>query len=179
MSTSERTYTTIDKSAWGEGLWQSEPDKIQWVDEATGLDCLIVRQPRHGNLCGYVGVGPGHPLHGRDYGGLDDIDVHGGLTFADRCMEGLPESEGVCHVPGPGRPVNVWWLGFDCAHAGDRMPGMEALLRSLPPVPGLSELPAEIREWANRLNTYKTVGYVRAECASLARQLAEYDRDAP
>lgn len=33
----ERSYTTIDKADWGEGPWQTEPDKIQWVDEATGL----------------------------------------------------------------------------------------------------------------------------------------------
>lgn len=59
-------YTTIDKSTWGPGPWQEEPDKIQYVDEATGLPCLIVRNgPTIGALCGYVGVLPGHPLHGK------------------------------------------------------------------------------------------------------------------
>lgn len=59
-------YTTIDKSTWGPGPWQDEPDKIQYVDEATGLPCLIVRNGKEiGALCGYVGVLPGHPLHGK------------------------------------------------------------------------------------------------------------------
>ncbi len=38
-------YRTVDKTGWGEGPWQSEPDKRQWQDEATGLPCLIVRGP--------------------------------------------------------------------------------------------------------------------------------------
>ena len=44
-------YRTIDKSQWGEGPWQDEPDKIQWQDEETGLPCLIVRG-HMGFLCG-------------------------------------------------------------------------------------------------------------------------------
>jgi hypothetical protein len=62
-----KSWHTTDKSKWGLGDWQDEPDKMQWQDEATGLPCLIVRGP-HGGLCGYVGVAPGHPLHGLDYG---------------------------------------------------------------------------------------------------------------
>lgn len=92
----------IDKSAWGEGPWQDEPDKLQWVDDATGLDCLIVRNSG-GALCGYVGVPESHPWHGIseyqctasptceedycDHGPESAIEVHGGLTFADGCHE--------------------------------------------------------------------------------------------
>lgn len=55
-------YRTIDKSPWGAGPWDIEPDKMQWRDEATGLPCLIVRN--HGGAwCGYVGVADGHPLY--------------------------------------------------------------------------------------------------------------------
>lgn len=43
---------------WGPGPWDGEPDKMQWTDPATGLDCLIVRNTL-GALCGYVGVTPG------------------------------------------------------------------------------------------------------------------------
>ena len=52
-------YRTMDKSVWGPGPWQNEPDKRQWQDEATGLPCLIVRNSM-GALCGYVGVSEGH-----------------------------------------------------------------------------------------------------------------------
>ena len=76
----------IDKTDWLRGPWDSEPDKIQWRDEATGLPCLIVRGPA-GSLCGYVGVAPGHPWHGKHYDDGCDVDVHGGLTFAHGCAE--------------------------------------------------------------------------------------------
>ncbi len=36
MKTKE--WTTEDKSAWPRGPWDIEPDKIQWIDEATDLD---------------------------------------------------------------------------------------------------------------------------------------------
>lgn len=76
-------YHCVDKSNWDEGAWQQEPDKKQWRDKATDLPCLIVRGPS-GGLCGYVGVSPSHPLHGKDYDAVD-VDVHGGLTFANGC----------------------------------------------------------------------------------------------
>ena len=36
-------YRTVDKSEWGPGPWQEEPDKAVWIDERTGLDCMIHR----------------------------------------------------------------------------------------------------------------------------------------
>jgi hypothetical protein len=48
------------------GEWDNEPDKIQWLDEDTGLDCLMVRN-HFGSWCGYVGVTEGHPLFGVGY----------------------------------------------------------------------------------------------------------------
>jgi len=160
----ERSYATIDKSTWGDGPWHEEPDKIQWVDEATSLDCLIVRSPRLGSLCGYVGLAPGHPLHGYDYDHVD-VDVHGGLTFAGACDEDAPEGHGICHVPAPGRPADVWWLGFDCGHLFDVSPAFDAREREadLPPLPSFAGLPT----------TYTSLAYVRAEVEALARQLQE------
>lgn len=172
-TTADRQYTTQDKSEWGRGPWQDEPDKLQWVDQTTGLDCLVVRS-NLGALCGYVGVPSEHPWHGIDYCGradgqptdpddyMDDwesridsrIEAHGGLTYSAACQEGETESEGICHVPLPGRPADVWWLGFDTAHSGDLVPGMHA--RGL--------------EFGDE--TYRTVGYVQRECARLAEQLA-------
>jgi hypothetical protein len=156
-ATAERTYTTVDKSGWGDGL-ADEPDKVQWIDEATGLDCLIHRGPT-GALCGYVGVPPGHPYYGRDYDDVD-VDVHGGLTYGRPCQEGHPEGEGVCHIPEPGRPKDVWWLGFDCAHAGDARPAHNAEFLS-----------AVGRPRSITWETYRDIDYVRAETAHLAQQL--------
>lgn len=156
-----REYRNIDKSAWGEGPWQSEPDKRQWQDEATGLPCLIVRQPHGGNLCGYVGVPPGSPLHGQDYE-VTNVDVHGGLTFAEGCGHGEDESRGICHVPGVGEPDAVWWFGFDCAHVWDRRPG---------------DMRFPDLVLANEV--YRTFEYVEHECRRLAEQLAAAERLAP
>ena len=107
-------YRTEDKAGWGEGPWQDEPDKVVWVDPATGLDCMAHRN-RSGAWCGYVGVPAGHPAYGQDYDNVD-VDCHGGLTFAAGCQETGDPAHGICHVPQEGRPAEVWWLGFDCAH---------------------------------------------------------------
>lgn len=76
-------YRTVDKSQWGNGPWQSEPDKKQWRDAETGFPCLIVRGPS-GALCGYVGVPRSHPAFEKDYNDVD-VEVHWGLTFASKC----------------------------------------------------------------------------------------------
>lgn len=55
----------IDKSTWGAGPWQTEPDRIEW--EHVGLTCLMLRTDHMGNWCGYVAVPPGHPWHGHRY----------------------------------------------------------------------------------------------------------------
>src|SRR5215471_6126536 len=94
----DRAVSWIDKQAWGEGPWQTEWDKLQWVDAASGLDCLIVRNDHAGTLCGYVGVAEGHPAFGLHYDaaselappddeGYRGLAVHGGLSFAGVCQE--------------------------------------------------------------------------------------------
>lgn len=100
------------RQEWPDGPWQQEPDFATW--EHLGLPCIAHRGGA-GAWCGYVAVPPGHPAHGKDYGDeiFDALYVHGGLTYADKCHRHI------CHVPKPGEPDDVWWLGFDCAHAGD------------------------------------------------------------
>lgn len=79
--------------------------KLEREWEAFGLQCAVVQGREGSSRCGYVRVPPGHPLHGKNYDDFD-IEVHGGLTFA--------EEEPCAHEDGIG-----WWFGFDCAHAGD------------------------------------------------------------
>lgn len=154
-----KQYTTIDRSKWPSGPWDSEPDKVQWPDAATGLPCLAVRSPRYGHWCGYVGVAPGHPLHGSGYDSSDAtsrLQAHGGLTFANSCEPRETEAEGICHVAAPGEPDNVWWFGFDCAHFQDLQPAMQIAVPGFPVYEG---------------SIYRTLDYVRENCASLAQQL--------
>lgn len=163
-----KEYRTYDKSSWGDGPWQQEPDKLQMIDEESGYDCLIVRaNPHIGALCGYVGVPEGHPAYGKK-GEYDDpvtrdVSVHGGITFAGRCMIAMPnvakdlETQGVCHS-GEVANHNVWWFGFDCAHSGDLAPALGASMGT----PG---------GYYRERDTYKDVAYVTGEIKELARQL--------
>ena len=136
----------VDRTDWPDGPWATEPDRLEWRDGVTGLPCLIVRN-QLGALCGYVGVPPGHPYYEKDYNDVD-VEVHGGLTFADHCHEGGK----ICHVPLPGEPEKVWWLGFDCCHGWDQAPGM-------------------MRFGGFRDGSYKNVQYVTNQCEDLARQI--------
>jgi hypothetical protein len=104
-----KEYRTVDKSEWGSGEWQDEPDKVQFADESTGMPCLIVRN-HSGALCGYVGVTEGHPFFGKSYDSSASVphicdeacdaendyhshsssvggalSAHGGITFSDFC----------------------------------------------------------------------------------------------
>lgn len=170
----------IDKSDWERGPWDDEPDKVQWKDEKTGLDCLIVRAPATGALCGYVGVPAGHPWHGLDYytsrydddgnevelspaeASLNDVEVHGGLTFAGHCRHSPDPGKGICHVPDEGEPDDLYWLGFDCAHAFDLAPAIVATLRKVGHDLG----------W-HQDDQYRDLAYVKAEVTALAKQAAE------
>lgn len=101
-----REYRAINRVDWPAGPWDAEPDKAQWVDPATNLDCLIVRNPG-GAWCGYVGIAEGHPWFGIEYSGCTQspcgqdwcehspesrVRVHGGLTFSDFCHEPTREN---------------------------------------------------------------------------------------
>ena len=140
-------YMIHDRTGWDSGPWDGEPDKVQWVDQATHLPCLAVRNPS-GAWCGYVGVLPDHKDFGKDYNDVD-YDVHGGLTFADKFQ--LTQT--------PGELDNVWWFGFDCNHCDDFAPGMHFRLKAL----GYDfEIPNE---------KYRTLDYVKEQCVKLAKQL--------
>lgn len=154
------TENKIDRSNWAAGPWDNEPDRIEWKTEA-GLPGLMVRVS-HGAWCGYVAVTKDHPLYGKSYGDedVDALSVHGGITYGDKCQGN------VCHVPAPGEPDDVWWLGFDCVHGGDLAPGMESNLRGLGGMFSFGDL-------GRRVGTYRDVAYVRAEVESLAVQLRD------
>ena len=202
MTTTEPT--PIDKATWGDGPWQTEPDRVEWTH--AGLPCLALRNKTFGGWCGYAAVPPGHPLHGVGYHdespALVDalerlkqrrldvadvtfargialltgevaaspdlvIDVHGGLTYADRCQGNI------CHVPKPGEPDDVWWFGFDCGHAGDFAPAIDATLRTIgardeTPYDHAAAIAAQ--DW--HVEVYRTLDYVQAETNKLADQLA-------
>lgn len=140
-----------DKSKWGPGPWQSEPDRVQW--EHDGTVCIAHRGPV-GAWCGYAAVAPGHRLHGKDYSEAEGVEVHWGLNYANKC------AGCVCHVPKPGEPDDLWWFGFDFAHCEDYCPAAEACLS------GVGGFGGTMGEHCH------TLAEVQAETNRLAEQLA-------
>lgn len=93
------------------GPWQDEASEASWYNH--GLRCYITRPvPEMGHWCGYVDIPKGHPWFGMSYDDIDDklvtidVHIHGGLTYAD-------DAQG------------YWRVGFDCAQAGDMVPGLD------------------------------------------------------
>ena len=159
-------WRSNERRPYGSGPWDSEPDKVQW--RAHGFACLIHRN-RVGALCGYVGVPEGHELYQVDYDNAPEWlweHTHGGLTYSDLCQDVEDESHGICHVDQVGEG-EVWWLGFDCAHLGDEVPGMlsfhEEMLASLGDGGGVE--PGVPR-------AYRDVPFVRAVCERMAEAIA-------
>lgn len=74
------------------------------------------------------------------------------------------QATSICHITGEGEPDNIWWFGFDCAHAGDFCPKYSA--RYGDKNEGYDNDPPWPAE------TYKTIRYVEREVARLAEQLA-------
>lgn len=166
-----RSYRFINRKMywphdWPEGPWDDEPDKIQYTDAASGLPCLIIRNPSMGSLCGYVGVPPDHPWHGQDIWEMKDPpEAHGGVNYSAFCADEMPEEMGICHVPGSDDPPHVWWFGYACDHlvTMDRCPAMEALLVSL----GGAPMPRGDLFYPS----YKRVEFVMDQNAMLAEQI--------
>jgi hypothetical protein len=147
------TWKFLDRSNWSKGPWDNEPiDKAVWVDEVTGLDCMIHRGSG-GAWCGYVGVSKEHKFFGEHYNEhYQDLAVHGGLTFSDACHGVDEDGRGICHPADEGD--HVWWFGFDCAHSFDIHPSQE--------LQGLRYSESE----------YRNKEYVISEVTDLAKQLA-------
>lgn len=132
-----------DRTNWNRGPWDNEPDRVDF--ESNGYAAFGLRGPS-GAWCGYVGVPESHPMYGKDM--LDiEADVHGGVSYTEKC------SGAICHIPAPGMPDEVWWIGFDTAHYMDLSP----------------------QDNQTHEGTYKDIGYIIAECIRLAKQLKELE----
>ena len=143
-----------------------KPYKVEREWKHAGLSCAVVLAREAAHRCGYVRVPPGHPLHGQSYDS-PDVDVHGGLTFAEleECKE---------HEDGQG-----WWFGFDCAHCFDAMYDPAATIENL--VTDEAKAVLKIHQdiarshpiLQEREEHYWTEAEVAAETERLAEQLAK------
>jgi len=155
----------VDRTGWPRGPWDDEPDRVDFKT-AAGFPAIALRNPS-GFWCGYVAVSPGHPA----YDGNDEsIEVHGGFTYGGKC------AGAVCHVPEPGEPADVFWLGFDFAHYGDAHPSKHDEWDAY-----TWSADGRTQYWGARARymrpddvrgVYRDLAYVRAECEKVGKQLA-------
>ncbi len=137
--------------------WEVEPDYLKYRDPATGLLCVIKRTMM-GHLCGYARlphdyrrlqrrawVWNGRNRVAWDMPGQNSIAVHGGITFASNSGLRRPT----------GGTLRGRWVGFDCAHADDLVPGV---ITHAPSLEGIS--------------VYRDIAYVKQELVDLCRQIA-------
>lgn len=161
----------------------AEGDSFEWT--SSGYGCFMLRTPLL-NWCGYVSIPASHPWSGlrfdtarvtplpdRDvpdiapnvFGmfieamrdspddGLYPLDlvlaVHGGVTYSDIR----------CSLRGQSADDKRWTFGFDCAHAGDLVPGI------------WKEMNRDVAEHLSRGDVYRDRDYVFAETSRLAAQL--------
>jgi hypothetical protein len=144
-----------DKSLLPKGVWQKEPD-IRFFSY-NNYPCLILRCYVLGHLFGYVGI----PLESKytieeNY---ECLIVHGGVTwYKDR----LP---GQLDYPDIIIPENKFWIGFDCAHYGDKMP-----------FEWQSYIPKHLDKFQNLFNkndVYRNIKFVEKELIKLVDQVIE------
>lgn len=117
----------IDKSAWGPGKWQKEPDV--WEDTHLGFSLMASRHPFNGCWRGYIKIPQGHLWYRMD---KEEINarVHGGLTFSDSADD-------------------VWWVGFDCGHGYDFSPVYNRLPIAIR-APSIKDLPYRDLEYVKQ-----------------------------
>ncbi|UZK68855.1 hypothetical protein OKW76_12530 [Sphingomonas sp. S1-29] len=174
-------YFVDEAKPSADGPWLGEADKVAWRDEASGYECIMLRDRHESFLSGYVGVPREHPLWGWDHEAVSPalgIAVHGGLTYSEICQDGpsptrdiLVESRRICHVPAtPPKygPIDhasdyrvddphAFWFGFDCNHIYDIVPNARSHRRQF--------LSAETAA------EYRDDTYVVREIVNLAAQL--------
>lgn len=144
------------RSAWGDGAWMTEPDLVEWRTAVAPYPLIILRGGM-GQLNGYVGVPPGHPLHGkRSFPGVNWAGPCGGLR-----------------VP-TGEPPVCWWLGFDCGRGSEYCPlmsaGLDWMVEFTKEVTGV-----ECQPFARRPETYLPVDECRIRTEALAMVLKAVD----
>jgi len=150
-----------------------------------GFNFKVVAQPM-GYRCGYVRIPKGHVIYGMDYSeqlpitfkeiskqsvgkrgavpiflaqGLKEndrvsmdllFDVHGGITFAGKSLNWIG--------------FKSYWIGFDCAHAGD---GKDTSI--------MDEKNKRFHKvYSNLSSKIRTKEYVEKECKSLINQIKKY-----
>ena len=129
----------------------TRPDEVISQGKYRNIKWVVVHNGT-GYRCGYCRVPPGHPWHGADCDQAGP-EVHGGVTFAQADIDCGNEQDG-----------GGWWLGFDCAHAGDAPD---------PKLPGGSLTVSTALRLGYTPGVVRSTEYVEQQCYSLIDQIIE------
>lgn len=166
--------------------------------EHVGYKC-VVTFGSSGHRCGYVGIPETHPLYKKDYSShldikksdIGDREVSGIFPLLGACLddderikiEAYFQCHGAITYSGGGKgseyPIesDLWWFGFDCAHAGDKkdlqlayekFPNMRESLKRQMEIENMYPIEDDI---------LRTEKYVTDECKRLAEQLKEFETE--
>lgn len=135
---------------------------IESIFHYKGYPCAVLLQPM-GHRCGYVGIDSSHPLYKKDYN-IIDIDCHGGITYSGDCLPqiGLKITYNM---------EDIWWIGFDCAHADDAN-DYDAALKIFKDKETIENLEF-MKEVDKKLGKVRTQEYVKQECRNIVDQLEQ------
>jgi hypothetical protein len=123
-----------------------------------GYRCVVIGGSM-GHRCGYVGLPKEHSLYGKHYNDIDNLDVHGGLTYSGGGTNSKYPVES-----------NLWWLGFDCGHWLD---GKDFdLIAELADERTLKVMQEIEKEYPTE-GTIRTTEYVENELINLVKQIKE------
>jgi len=136
-------------------------DIVESIFELDGYTCVVKFMPTC-HRCGYVGVPKSHPFYGEMYENIP-VECHGCLTYSDSSLISV-ESEG------------IWWIGFDCAHWGDK-PDFDKGLEYF------SDSPQHIRLIESMRDSFvffddefpKDLEYCEGECRRIVGQLKGFE----
>lgn len=162
--------------------------------EHAGYKCVVTFCDM-GHRCGYVGIPSTHPLYGKDYSDYLEIkkediegrEVSGIIPLFCACLD---KDERIqidayfqCHggitYSGGGEkseyPIEseLWWFGFDCAHAGDEK-DFNALMEKFPQNQNYTR---QMMRYQIGGETVRSLEYVQDECRNLAEQLKEFEKE--
>lgn len=140
--------------------WELEPDHVSLMN-SDGYHMLINRNWSKA-LCGYVGVPETHPYYGiTDIFDkrLSSLQVHGGVTYSRPGSEHNLESDN----------EDLWYIGFDCAHFMDYVPGLVEVLNQIRGEDGIQEMFDSA--FFDNISQYRDMEYVTNEVQGLYEQL--------
>jgi len=165
--------------------------------EHAGYQCVVIFQDM-GHRCGYVGITKSNILYGKSYCdsfdmfqvNLDNMSTPEIFRLLGESVryasENIPmETHFICHggitYSGGGEdsdyPIasDLWWFGFDCAHAGDKR-DLKLAYDRFSNKREILKYQMELEEkYPIEDDVIRTEEYVADECRKLAEQLKAFE----